>query len=85
MRKHKHKCTFISEGICTFCAEAREDAAASEEAARARVGAVLGFEAVPAREKAELEAAAVLPKPPKLKAAALDAAALEAAADRYKD
>ena len=40
--------------------------------------------AVPVREKAELEAAALLPKPPKLKAAPLLAAALEAAAGQLQ-
>lgn len=61
-----------------------EDAAASEEVARARLAAVPDFGAVPASEKAELEAAALPPNPPKLRAALPDAAALEAAADQDK-
>ena len=87
MRVSRQGCTFISEGICTFCAEAIEDAAASVETASARLGAMLDFGAAvpPVSETAELDAAVLFPKPPKLKAVPLDAAALEATTWQERD
>lgn len=71
--------TFTSEGNCTFWAAAIVDAAASEDVAKARLALVEALGAVVLNANPELEAAAVLPKPPKLGAELTGAAPLEAA------